>query len=299
MKKNKIVVAICCALVLCVAALGLAGCGPNKDSFVGTWDLKSCESAESADGAAGLVYTEEDVQNLRDANQDFYISFFDNGLVILDQLGAITNGKWEVNGSELKMTMDMPGIIDPETGEPMHEVTMTGKLNGDQLDVTSTTDNTIYHFVKSDEQKNPYDANDDIVVADENGMSILMNTGEAMSSVTVADDDIVTITLNGVGVDDLGDPGYNMVITNNSTSTINVWIPEQVQVGDVAANAYMYITLYPTNTTTTFMQLDYSDLGLAEGNTDYSMLTDVSGTIQVDNATTGETLGSYQFSITE
>lgn len=301
MKKNKIVVAICCALVLCVGALGLAGCasGPNKDSFVGTWDLTSCESAENTDGAVGLVYTEEDVQNLRDANQEFYISFFDNGLVLFDQLGAISNGKWELNGSELKMTMDMPGLIDPETNEPMHELTMTGKLNGDQLDVENPHDNTIYHFAKADEVKNPYSINDDIVVADENGMSILMETGESMESITVADDDVVTIALNGQGVDQIGDPGFNMVITNNSTSTINVWIPEQVRVGDMSANAYMYITLYPTNTTTTFLQLDYADLGLGEGNTDYSMLTDVSGTIQVDNATTGETLGTYTFEIAE
>lgn len=284
MKKLKLVAIIGCAFALCLA---LAGCG-GSGSYVGTWDLKSAESVAETENP-GIEYTEEQVEALRSSDLDIYLTLKDNGVAVFSNLGALTDGKWEASGGSGKITFDQPGTVNEETGEMQETTEATLKLSGDTL--IMEMDNTAWTFVKG-EDKDPYGATDGIEVADENGMSLIMTESEKLGSpVTVVDNDQVSLVIDGKGVDAIGDPGYNLQIENKTTDTVNIWLPNPVKVGDKDVRCYTYITLNPGASTTTFLQLDVEDAGTSNVNE----LSDVTGTIQVDNAENGEVLGSYEF----
>lgn len=288
MKKFKIVAVVCCALALCLA---LVGCGPNKQSYMGTWDLEYCETIDTEE-MGGVEYTEEQMTALREsAGLDIYLTLTDNDIALFDVLGAVSNGKWAMEGSNATIEFNEMGMVDPETGEvqPVNKATLS--LNGDTL--TMDKDNTRYIFKKG-EDKNPYDPSEDIIVANEDGLSIMIDEGEKLANpVTVVDDDNVSIIIDGIGVDSVGDPGYNVQIVNKTADPINVWIPEVVKVGDKEIRVNIYQSLNPTQSTTTFIQFAYDDLGSSNPED----LQDVYGEFQVDNALTGEIIGTYAFEL--
>lgn len=286
MKKLKLVAVLGCALALCLA---LVGCGGGKDSYVGTWNMQSSETIDES-GTSASVYTEDEVNSLRDSGLDIYLTLKDNDIAVFNNLGTLIDGKWTASGGSGSITFDQPSMADPETGEMAETTEATLKLSGSTL--IMEMENVSYTFVKSDEEKDPY-VDTGIQVADENGMSLIMTESEQMSPVVIADDDTVNLTIDGVGVDSLGDPGYNLQIQNNSTNTINVWVPEPVQMDNKDIRVYTYITLNPGTSTTTFLQLDVDDAGTS----DYKELGQITGAIQVDNAETGEVLGTYEFTL--
>ena len=287
MKKLKLVAIVGCALALCLA---LVGCGPSKESYVGTWDLKSSAVIDEA-SAPGTTYTEEEMTSLRDADLDIYLTLKDNGVAVFNMLGALTDGKWQANGGSGSIEFDQPGTVDPETGEMVETSTATLKLSGDTLIMEK--DNTAFTFTKG-EDKDPYQVSDGIEVADENGMSLIMTESEKLGSpVTVVDNDQISMVIDGKGVDSIGDPGYNLQIENKTVDTVNIWLPDPVKVGDKDVRCYTYITLNPGASTTTFLQLDVEDTGTS----DVNELSDVKGTIQVDNAENGEVIGTYEFTM--
>lgn len=285
MKKLKIVAVACCAFALCLV---LAGCGASKDSYIGTWDLQYSETIDE-EGMPAQIYSEDDVASFAQANLSIYLNLEESDVAILDILGALTNGTWQMDGSNATITFDEPAVVNPETGEATENAVSKLSLSGDTL--TMEKDNTRFVFKKG-EDKDPYHSEDAVPVADENGMSIIMSDGEPMANpVTIADDDVVFMEIDGIGVDNVGDPGYNLQVQNKTTDTINVWLPNPATVGETEVAVYMYITLNPGQSTTTFLPFDYEQIG---GNTvDY--LVDVSGEIQVDNASTGDVLGTYTF----
>lgn len=286
MKKLKLVAIIGCAFALCLALVGCAGQG----SYVGTWDLKSSETINEEEGQ-GMTYTEDEVVSLRDSGLEIYLTLKDNGVAVLNTLGALTDGKWQTDGGGAKIEFDEPGTVNPDTGEMDTTVTATLKLSGDTLIMEK--DNTSYTFVKG-EDKDPYSTDDGIEVADEDGMSLIMTESEKLGSpVTVVDNDQVSLVIDGKGVDSIGDPGYNLQIENKTTDTVNVWLPEPVKVGDKDVRCYTYITLNPGSSTTTFLQLDVEDAGTSN----VDELSDVTGKIQVDNAENGDVIGTYEFTM--
>lgn len=286
MKKFKVIAALCAAFVLCLA---LVGCGPNKDSYVGTWDLVSSGTVNEEE-VPGLVYTEEDMESLRGTGLDIYLTMKDNGIAVLNILGSLTDGKWNANGGSGTIDFDQPGYVDPQSGETSDVNQAKISLSGDTL--TMEKDNTKFTFKKG-EYKDPYEAADAVDVADENGMSLIMTESEKMNPVTVVDNDSVSIVIDGRGVDSIGDPGYNVQFENKTTDTLNFWLPDPVKVGDTEVRCYTYITLSPGSSTTNFLQLDVEDVGHSE----YKDLTDVSGSIQVVNAENGEVVGTYEFTV--
>lgn len=286
MKKLKFAAIIGCAFALCLA---LVGCGPSKESYVGTWDLKSSAVIDESD-VPGTTYTEEEVTSLRDSDLDIYLTLKDNGVAVFNLLGSLTDGKWEANGGNGSIEFDQPGTVDPDTGEMVETTSATLKLSGDTLIMEK--DNTAFTFTKG-EDKDPY-KDDGIEVADENGMSLIMTESEKLNSpVTIVDNDQVSMVIDGKGVDSIGDPGYNLQIENKTVDTLNFWLPEPVTVGDKEVRCYTYITLNPGASTTTFLQLDVEDAGTS----DVNELSDVKGTIQVDNAENGEMVGTYEFTM--
>lgn len=288
MKKIVAAMVACCMLVAVVA---LAGCNSNtKEKYIGTWDLQYSEVIDEAAALPGQAYTAEEITGFHESGMELYMNLTDNGVAIIDIMGSLTTGKWEISGNGAKATFQETTITDPDTGEVSD--TNEAELSFDKDTLKMVKDNTTFYFAKG-EDKDPYEMDDGMELVDDEGLSILIaEQGSKLSSpVTVADDDTVKIVFDGVGVDTIGDPGYNVQLENKSADMINIWLPDTVKVGEKDVHAYLYITLNPGQKTVTFLQLDTEEIESKST----EALVDVKGTFQVDNASSGETINTYDF----
>lgn len=103
-KKLGIIVALCCALVMCFA---LVGCGADKSNYTGEWKL-AYGSDENLDA--------DSIQLMDSLGLAVTLTLNEDGTGKLDLFGDSMEAKWEVksntegkialDGSEAKMTLE-------------------------------------------------------------------------------------------------------------------------------------------------------------------------------------------------
>lgn len=104
MKKLGIIAALCCALVLCFA---LVGCGADKSSYTGEWNL-AYGSDENLDA--------DSIALMDSLGLTVTLTLNDDGTGSLDLFGDKLEAKWEassnsegkisLDGSDAKMTLE-------------------------------------------------------------------------------------------------------------------------------------------------------------------------------------------------
>lgn len=256
-----------CALVTALFALPACSLGADASKFSGTWDL-SYGDTSSNDGA----YTRENIASMRALGLEAYLNLDEDGSLALVSFDGVKYGSWKVeSATEAEATVEGVNALVTLDGEELHLIQGHTTLvfsKGAPKDSSRAA-------------SKPTDASEDeSSEASSADLSELVVKGSLLDEpVVIADDEIVTIEVNGVGTDRLGDPGYNMVLTNNSSSRIDVWVAEAFSVGGVSVRAYMFETIEPQRSETAFLQFDTADIKSSSP----SALVNVSGVVLVDD----------------
>lgn len=269
--------------LLAAAMLGLGllcGCaGGDGERFVGTWDLRSGDSPQG-----GEALTEANVAAMRELGLDAYLNLDESGTLSLVTFDQAKRGDWKATG--------------PDTANATVEgQSATIQLSDDTLRLKQN--DTVLVFSKGD-PKDPDPARPDAGAPAEEpaqdageGLSDLVVRGALWDApVTVIDNGAVTVIVNGVGADKLGDPGFNLRIANNGDQAVDVWVEEPFQVGGASVAAYLCERVQPGETVTAFMAFDTEDVGSSSP----AVLKDVQGRITVDTEQ-GEVIGRYAFKV--
>lgn len=256
----------------------LCGCVGGNDAalFVGTWDLRSGHN-----GAGSDDLSEENVSALRNLGVDAYLDLGEDGALTLVMFDEAKGGNWKATGPA-----SANATIEGQSA--------TISLVGDELRLKQQ--DAVLEFFKG----NSKEANASLPAkssdlgksqALEARLSELVVRGALWDApVTVADDARCTVQVNGVGTDRLGDPGFNLQITNNGEDSIDVWVCEPFRVDGAWVKVYLCETVAPRETATAFMQFDTADLH----STSPSALQNVQGELLVDDAD-NVTVGRYPF----
>lgn len=269
-----------CAVFTLIALMALGGCGSANDAarFAGTWDLQYGKSAENNDSLSS-----ENVQAMRTLGLEAYLNLDESGSLALVTFDEVKYGSWKVTG----------GTAANATVEGQSASIV---LDGDELRLVQSGATLV--FSKGDPKGSdpssglPYDHGDDAGKAS-TGLSEMVVRGALLDEpVTVTDDSVCTIVVDGTGVDRLGDPGYNVQITNNQDTAIDVWILDPFMVDGSAVTVYLFETVDPGKSVTSFMQFDVADMkSMGAGS-----LVNVTGTILVDGDD-NKTIAAYPFSM--
>ncbi len=109
--------------------------------------------------------------------------------------------------------------------------------------------------------------------------------------VVIADDDVATIVVTGVGTDALGDPGYSLALANRTDRAAFVYaVTSSFTVNGAAHEASLYEALEPGADVEGFMSFLRDDLGSGT-----EALQVAKGTVEVIDKDTYETLATYAF----
>lgn len=109
--------------------------------------------------------------------------------------------------------------------------------------------------------------------------------------VVIADDDVTTIVVTGIGTDALGDPGYSLALASRSDRAVFVYaVTSSFTVNGAAHEASLYEALEPGADVGGFMSFLRDGLG---GGTEALQATE--GTVEVVDKDTYETLATYAF----
>lgn len=266
------------AVVLgCLLLAGCAGAN-NSSQFIGTWDL---QSGQSGDGNENL--SAENVSAMRQLGLDAYLNLDSSGTLSLVTFDEAKRGDWKATG-------------DAAANATVEGQSATIALTGDTLQLKQK--DTVLVFTRGDPREPisgsaaSSDAAQD--AADSaGGLSEMVVRGALFEEPTILiDDEVCTFAVNGSGADKLGDPGFNLQITNNRSTPIDVWVKDPFIVGGAAVRVYLCETVGPGETVTAFMQFDTDDVG----STNPSALEDAEGTVLVDDDE-HETIGTYRFAL--
>ena len=268
--------------LVAAAALGcllLGGCAGANDSsqFVGTWDL---QWGQSSDGNENL--SAENVSAMRQLGLDAYLNLDGSGTLSLVTFDEVKRGDWKATG-------------DAAANATVEGQSATIALTGDTLQLKQK--DTVLVFAKGDPKESSLasgaasDAGREPEGDEGGGLSEMVVRGALLDKpVTLVDDGLLTFIVNGTGADKLGDPGFNLQITNNSAASIDVWVKDPFTVDGASVRVYLFETLVPGQTATAFMQFDTEDVG----STNPSALKNVEGTVLVDDDADC-TIGTYGF----
>ena len=268
--------------LVAAAALGcllLGGCAGANDSsqFVGTWDL---QWGQSSDGNENL--SAENVSAMRQLGLDAYLNLDGSGTLSLVTFDEVKRGDWKATG-------------DAAANATVEGQSATIALTGDTLQLKQK--DTVLVFAKGDPKESSLasgaasDAGREPEGDEGGGLSEMVVRGALLDKpVTLVDDGLLTFIVNGTGADKLGDPGFNLQITNNSATSIDVWVKDPFTVDGASVRVYLFETLAPGQTATAFMQFDTEDVG----STNPSALKNVEGTVLVDDDA-DRTIGTYGF----
>lgn len=293
--KGALLIPLACALAACLALTGCGGGGSTSDgsssntsatssnvsTYAGYWQIDSM----SVDGEE---ISSDNIQTLRElggTGSNFILYLAEDGTGSYDAFGEVDDLTWDadkatVTTSSDNVTMDM-SIED-------------GKLVLREDESSSAT------FTKGEDSLADQLASDSKAAEEEaSGASIEDGTDtgattQAIDPVTVADDDLCTITITEKAVDDWGDPGYTVSIQNKSDRRITVHIPVDVTAADgTMAELYGAATLLAGTKSTEFFYFMASD-GVV---TDLESLTNVQTTFAVYDADSYDDLASYTVTI--
>lgn len=222
-------------------AFALAGCsGGGKDpkaNFVGSWKL-----------SGGTTEGEELTDEYMDMFEEWGISCIlvldEDGTGSLDLFSEVSDLKWEAKDATTASI-----TVDKETTDVKLE---DGKLvleDGEDKLIFSKSDKDLSGTVKKDREAAEKEEEVEEAVEDGDVQSV-----EISPAVTVADDDLCTITITEKFQDDWGDIGFVVNITNKSDKDLTFYAPTgKTNVNGTMKEAWFSAHLMPdTNATEEF-----------------------------------------------
>lgn len=236
--KKSVLAFLTCVLALVFALTGCSGGGKDpKANFVGSWEL-----------SGGTLEGEELTDEYMDMFEEWGISCIlvldEDGTGSLDLFSEVSDLKWEA-----KDATTVSITVDKETTDVKLE---DGKLvleDGEDKLIFSKSDKDLSGTVKKDREAAEKEEEIDEAVEDGDVQSV-----EISPAVTVADDDLCTITITEKFQDDWGDIGFVVNITNKSDKDLTFYAPTgKTNVNGTMKEAWFSAHLMPgTNATEEF-----------------------------------------------
>lgn len=201
------------AFLTCVLALAFAltGCSGGKDpkaNFVGSWKL-------SGGTLEGEELTDEYMEMFEEWGLSCILVLDEDGNGSLDLFSEVSDVKWEAK--------DTTTATITADGDSQDMKLKDGKLvleaDGDEL-VFTKSDKDLSDTVKKDREAADKEEEIEEAVEDDDVQSV-----EISPAVTVADDDLCTITITEKFKDDWGDIGFVVNITNKSDKDLTFYAP--------------------------------------------------------------------------
>lgn len=275
------------AVTACVAALcmGLVACTGNSSSssaassasaeiqveYPGTWELASTRDAE------GHTMTSDELKALEEMGLPVFLNLNEDGTATFVIFNVPLSGTWEkVDATTLSLT------IDGEYAAATYEEGLLFILAGDSE----------LGFTRSDPREVPAAGSDAAHPGVSELAGALALTGETqeMNAAVIADDDTCKITAVAKTMDVLGDPGYDLVITNKIDRTIYVMCDfGSFSVAGTPCEGYVFKDVKPNETITANMYFSGEELAISS----LDGLKDVTGTLIVYDDATMDELGKY------
>lgn len=198
-----------CVLALAFALTGCSGRGKDpKANFVGSWEL-------SGGTSEGEELTEEYMEMFKEWGISCILVLDEDGTGSLDLFSEVSDLKWEAKDATTASI-----TVDKETTDVKLE---DGKLvleDGEDKLIFSKSDKDLSGTVKKDREAAEKEEEIDEAVEDDDTENI-----EISPAVTVADDDLCTITVTEKFKDEWGDIGFVVNITNKSDKDLTFYAP--------------------------------------------------------------------------
>lgn len=198
-----------CVLALAFALTGCSGGGKDpKANFVGSWEL-------SGGTSEGEELTEEYMEMFKEWGISCILVLDEDGTGSLDLFSEVSDLKWEAKDATTASI-----TVDKETTDVKLE---DGKLvleDGEDKLIFSKSDKDLSGTVKKDREAAEKEEEVEEAVEDGDVQSV-----EISPAVTVADDDLCTITITEKFQDDWGDIGFVVNITNKSDKDLTFYAP--------------------------------------------------------------------------
>lgn len=206
--KKSVLAFLTCVLALAFALTGCSGGKDPKANFVGSWKL-------SGGTLEGEELTDEYMEMFEEWGLICILVLDEDGTGSLDLFSEVSNVKWEAkDATTATITAD---------GDSQDMKLKDGKLvleaDGDEL-VFTKSDKDLSGTVKKDRENAEKEEEIDEAVEDDDVQSV-----EISPAVTVADDDLCTITITEKFKDDWGDIGFVVNITNKSDKDLTFYAP--------------------------------------------------------------------------
>lgn len=207
--KKSVLAFLTCVLALAFALTGCSGGGKDpKANFVGSWEL-----------SGGTMEGEELTDEYMDMFEEWGISCIlvldEDGTGSLDLFSEVSDLKWEAKDATTASI-----TVDKETTDVKLE---DGKLvleDGEDKLIFSKSDKDLSGTVKKDREAAEKEEKVEEAVEDGDVQSV-----EISPAVTVADDDLCTITVTEKFKDEWGDIGFVVNITNKSDKDLTFYAP--------------------------------------------------------------------------
>lgn len=198
-----------CVLALAFALTGCSGGGKDpKANFVGSWEL-------SGGTSEGEELTEEYMEMFKEWGISCILVLDEDGTGSLDLFSEVSDLKWEAKDATTASI-----TVDKETTDVKLE---DGKLvleDGEDKLIFSKSDKDLSGTVKKDREAAEKEEEVEEAVEDGDVQSV-----EISPAVTVADDDLCTITVTEKFKDEWGDIGFVVNITNKSDKDLTFYAP--------------------------------------------------------------------------
>lgn len=200
-KKLAALLATACAFALCFALVGCGGSDPSKN-FIGTWVLSGGEmDGDSID--------DETLSLMKSFGMDVYITLDEDGTASFVLFGEKMSGDWKAkNATTATLT------FDGESGDI--------KLADEKLTLEADGDKLIFEKGEAPAKSSDSSASAGSASGTDASTASGASAGKDLN-VTVADDDVCTITVLSSGTDFSDDPGYNVNVANKTDRTIYVY----------------------------------------------------------------------------
>lgn len=296
------------ALTVSLVACGGAPAGPNLDElageFVGTWEMSHAEFEEGP-------ISEEEYDAVTDLGMHVTLDLDESGDILLDAFGSQYNGTWEIKDeSTVTVTLDGESVDMPVTddelvleymGETMYFEKVSDEPNMDRdpsensggAEVEGTVDENLDDLEEvegtgSGEIETISDLLTEEQVLNQQLYAASVTVTEPLD-VTIWDDEMVRVTITGIGEDFEGDTGYLMSIENRSdTDFVVTNLTTELEGEDVwydatfygpclagqSTEGYFYFDLGNVGTITSASNVTF-DLGLVDANEDIIGFTSV------------------------
>ena len=207
--KKSVLAFLTCVLALAFALTGCSGGGKDpKANFVGSWEL-------SGGTSEGEELTEEYMEMFKEWGVNIILVLNEDGTGSLDLFSEVDDLKWEAKDATTASI-----TVGKDTTDVKLE---DGKLileEGEDKLIFTKSDKALSGTVKKDREAAEKEEEIDEAVEDDDTENI-----EISPAVTVADDDLCTITVTEKFKDEWGDIGFVVNITNKSDKDLTFYAP--------------------------------------------------------------------------